>query len=150
MYYCIINTVTEEANSKVISELEKGVINRTNSDALLFKFPSSVITIDTRATITYIPMDLTNLVTYIATIKFDINKFNLCVKEKRKQFRNRRETSHYILVILLKAYEMVQDQVFNNWLIQKKKNYEEVANVAPDSLMLDAPNHFQSLKTKGK
>ena len=45
---------------------------------------------------------------------------------------------------------MVSDQMFNNWLIRKKENYEEGNNVSSDSLILDALNCFQSLKTEGK
>ena len=114
MYYCIINTITEEANSKVINESENCVINGINSGRLLFTFLTSVITIDTRATNANIRMDLTNLDMYISVLKFDINKFNWYVKEKRKQLR---KTLQDILLNLFKAYKVVPDQIFNNWLI---------------------------------
>ena len=119
MYYCIINTITEEANKKVINESENCVINGMNSGLLLFKFLTSVITMGTRATIANIRMDLTNLDMYISVVKFDINKFNRHVKEKRKQLRNRGETLQDILVNLFQAYKIVPDQIFNNWHIRK-------------------------------
>ena len=84
MYYCIINTRTEEANSKVINETENYIINGINPGSISFKFHTSVITIDTRATITKIQMNLTNLDTYILMAKFDIKKFNLYVKKKKE------------------------------------------------------------------
>ena len=98
MCYCIINTITEKSYSKVIDESENYVINGMNLGLLLFKFLTSVITIDTRATMIKIRIDLTNLDTYISTLKFNINKFNLYVKEKRKQQRNMGETLQDILL----------------------------------------------------
>ena len=150
MYYCIINTIIEESNRKVIEELKNYVFNGINSGPLLLKFLTSVITIDTRATITNIRMDLTNLDTYISTFKFDINKFNSYLKEKRKQLRKRGEILLDISVNLFKAYKVVPDQIFHNWLIRKKENYEEGIEFTPDSLVLDALNQYQSFKNKRK
>ena len=89
-------------------------------------------------------MDLTNLDAYLSKLKFDINKFNLYIKEKRKQLRNRGETLQDILVNLFKVYEVVPDQTFHNW------NHKEGIEVIPYSLMLDALNQYQLLKTEGK
>ena len=92
MYYCILSTTTEEVNSKIINETERYIIDGINSGPLLFKFLMSVITIDMRATITNLRMDLTNLDSYIAILKYDIDKFNLFVNEKRKQLSNIKES----------------------------------------------------------
>ena len=150
MFYCILNTITKEANSRIINEQDNYVINGVNSGPLLFKFLMNMITIDTRATITNLRMDLTNLDSYISVVQFDIDKFNLYVKEKRKQLRNRGEQSQDILVNIFKSYEMVPDQIFHNWLIRKKENYEEGSDLDVDTLMLDALNRCQSLKMEGK
>jgi hypothetical protein len=150
MYYCIINTITEDANSRIINEEARYVINGINSGPLLFKFLMNVVTIDTRATITNLRMDLSSLDSYIGVVQFNIDKFNLYVKEKTKQLRNRGETSQDVLVNLFKAYEMVPDTTFNNWLIRKKENYEEGSDLNSDSLMLDALNRYQSLVREGK
>ena len=150
MYYCILNSITEEANNRIINEQDKYVINGISSGPLVFKFLMTVVTIDTRATVTNLRMDLSNLDTYISVVQFDIDKFNLYVKEKCKQLRNRGETSQDVLVNLFKAYEMIPDAIFHNWLIRKKENYEEGADMNPDSLMLDALNRYQSLKREGK
>ena len=53
------------------------MIDGINSGPLLFKLLTSVVTIDTRVTITNIRMDLTNLDSYISTVQFDIDKFNV-------------------------------------------------------------------------
>ena len=150
MYYCILNTITESANYRVINEQHNYVINGISSGPLLFKFLMNMVTIDTRATITNIRMELSSLDSYISVVQFDIDKFNLYVKEKRKQLRNRGETSQDILINLFKAYEMVPDTTFRNWLIRKKENYEEGAHVTSDSLMLDALNRYQYLLREGK
>ena len=150
VYYCIINTITEDANSQIINEEARYVIDGINSGPLLFKFLMNVVTIDTRATITNLRMDLSSLDSYIGVVQFNIDKFNLYVKEKTKQLRNRGETSQDVLVNLFRAYEMVPDTTFNNWLIRKKGNYEEGSDLNSDSLMLDALNRYQSLVKEGK
>jgi len=96
------------------------------------------------------PSLISSLDYYISIVQFDIDKFNLYVNEKRKQLRNRGETSQDVLINLFKAYEMVPDSTFHNWLIRKKKNYEEGADVTSDSLMLDVLNRYQSLLREGK
>ena len=95
-------------------------------------------------------MDLTNLYTCVSVVKFDINKFKLYVKEKRKKVRNRDEALQDILFNLIKAYKMASDQIFNNWLIGKKEKYEEGAKVTSDSLMLDVLDYYQALKIEAK
>ena len=45
---------------------------------------------------------------------------------------------------LYKAYERVPNQVFHNWLIRKKENYKEGANI------IHALKRYQSLKSEGK
>ena len=109
MYYFILKTITKESNSKIINETERYAIDGINLRTLLFKFLMSVITIDTRATITNLRMDLTNLDLYI--VKYDIDKINLYVKKKKKQFQNRGESSQDILVNL---FNIVPDQTFNH------------------------------------
>ena len=107
IYYCILNTITESANNSVlISDQHNYVINNISSGPILFKFLMNKVTIETRETITNIRMDLSSLDSYIPVGQFDIYKeFNLCVKEKRKQLRNRGEIKMYSLIFLADSKE---------------------------------------------
>ena len=150
MYYCIMASITEEANVKVLTETDKFIINGIPDGPCLFKYLVDVVNIDTRATVTHIRTNLSNLDSQISALNFDIAKFNLYVKEQRKQLQSRGERSDDILVNLFKAYNNVPDKVFVDYILRKKESYEEGSDVTVDSLMADSLNRFQALKSEGK
>lgn len=150
MYYCIMASITEEANVKVLTETDKFIINGIPDGPCLFKYLVDVVNIDTRATVTHIRTNLSNLDSQISALNFDIEKFNLYVKEQRKQLQSRGERSDDILVNLFKAYNNVPDKVFVDYILRKKESYEEGSDVTVDSLMADSLNRFQALKSEGK
>ena len=150
MYYCIMASLTDEANIKILTETEKFTLQGIPDGPSLFKYLVDVVNIDTRATVTHIRTNLSNLDIQIATLNFDIEKFNLYVKEQRKQLQSRGERSDDILINLFKAYNNVPDKVFVDYILRKKESYEEGAQVTVDSLMADALNRFQALKSEGK
>ena len=79
-------------------------------------------------------------------MNFDIEKSNLYIKEQRKQLPCRGERSDVILINLLKAYNNVPDKIFVDYILCKKKNYEEGVELTGVSLMADALDRFQALK----
>ena len=150
MYYCIMASITEEANVKVLTETDKFIINGIPDGPSLFKYLVDVVNIDTRATVTHIRTNLSNLDSQISALNFDIEKFNLYVKEQRKQLQSRGERSDDILVNLFKAYNNVPDKVFVDYILRKKESYEEGSDVTVDTLMADSLNRYQALKSEGK
>ena len=104
-------SITEEANVKVLTETGKFIINGIPDGPSLFKYLVDAVNIDTRATVTNIRTNLSNLDSQISALNFDIEKFNLYVKEQRKQLQSRVERSDDILVNLFKAYNNVPDNV---------------------------------------
>ena len=150
MYYCIMSSLTEEAYLKVLTESDKFTINGNPDGPCLFKYLVDAVNIDTRATITHIRTNLSNLDSQISALNYDIEIFNLYVKEQRKQLQCRGERSDDILVNLFKAYNIVPDKIFADYILRKKENYEEGSDVTVDSLMADAMNRFQALKSEGK
>lgn len=150
MYYCIMSSLTEDANIKVLTETDKFTFNGIPDGPSLFKYLVDAVNIDTRATVTHIRTNLSNLDIQISSLNFDVERFNLYVKEQRKQLHSRGERSDDILVNLFKAYNNVPDKIFVDYMLRKKESYEEGAEVTVDSLMADALNRFQALKSEGK
>ena len=102
--YCIMSSFTEDTYLKVLTETDKFTINGNPDGPCLFKYLVDAVNIDTRATITHIRTNLSNLDSQISALNYDIERFNLYVKEKRKQLQCRGERSDDILVNLFKAY----------------------------------------------
>ena len=149
MYHCIMATLTEDAHSRIVTESHRYTINGVPNGPLLFRYLLHTITIDTRATTTYIRLNMSNLDTYISVVDNDIEKFNLYVKEQRRQLKNRGEESQDLLINVFKAYLSVNDKYFVDYINRKKENYEEGGNITVDSILSDALNKFQSLKNEG-
>ena len=149
MYHCIMETLTEEAHSRIVTETNRYIINGVPNGPLLFRYLLHTITIDTRATTTYIRLNMSNLDSYISVIDHDIEKFNLYVKEQRRQLKNRGEESQDLLINVFKAYLSVNDKYFVDYINRKKETYEEGGDITVDSILSDALNKFQSLKNEG-
>ena len=132
MYNCIMASITEEANVKVLMETGKFIINGIPDAPSLFKYHVDAVNIDIRATVTHIHINLSSLDSPISALNFDIEKFNLYVKEQRKQLQSRGERSDDILVNLFKAYNNVPDKVFVDYILQKKESYEQGSGVTVD------------------
>ena len=150
MYYCIMASLTDDANIKILTETDKFTLQGIPDGPSLFKYLVDVVNIDTRATVTHIRTNLSNLDIQVSALNFDIEKFNLYVKEQRKQLQSRGERSDDILINLFKAYNNVPDKIFVNYILRKKESYEEGAEITVDSLMADALNRFQALKSEGR
>ena len=129
MYYCIMASLTDDTNIKILTETDKFTLQGIPDGASFFKYLVDVVTIDTRATVTHI-------------------RTNLYVKEQRKRLQSRGERSDDILINLFKAYNNVPDKIFVDYILCKKESYEEGAEVTVDSLMADALNRFQALKSE--
>ena len=76
MYHCIKNSLTPEAERKILAERESYHINNVPSGPLLFKLMMQKAIIDTWATSSLLRENLSNLDSYITTVKSDIEEFN--------------------------------------------------------------------------
>ena len=80
MYHCIKNSLTSEAEHKILAERESYHINNVASGPLLFKLLMQKAIIDTWATASLMREILSNIDSYITTVKSDIEEFNRYVK----------------------------------------------------------------------
>ena len=121
LYDYVMESLTEDANNRIITETEQYTVNGTPDGPLLFQYLLLTITIDTRPTTIYICLALSNLDTYITVVDNDIENFNLYVKEQH----NRGEGSQDLLINIFKAYLVVSDKAFVYYINRKKETYEK-------------------------
>ena len=94
-------------------------------------------------------MALASLDEYMPTVGDDITKFNEFVEEQVALLRARGCETHDLTVNLFKAYAMVKDSKFREYISQKESEYEETNEELPyKKLMLFAENKFKIRKVR--
>ena len=146
MYVCIMSSLTDDGRAKLLTRAELYTRNQVSSGPLLFKVLMMMASVDTVATISHIRLSLSNLDTYMTTIKDD----NQYVRQKRQNLTARGQRSDDLLVNIFKGYLSCSDKNFVEYICRKKDLYEEGGIVTVDSLMHDAPNKYKSIKLEGK
>ena len=101
--------------------------------------------IDTRATVSHIRTNLTNLDDYFQSNRSNIQKFNHYVKGQRSALAARGEQTQDLLVNLFKAYEKASDATFGSYITAKKDEYEDGRDLTADQLMQFAKNKYDAL-----
>ena len=145
MYECIMNSLTESARIKITPDSDLYTIRGIRCGPLLYRYLMSKAAIDTRATLSHIRENLSNLDTYMSTISSNITAFNEYVKEQRLNLAARGGVTHDLMINLWKAYAVVSDQEFVQYIKRKRDMYDEGAEISPDSLMRDAENKYKTL-----
>jgi len=145
MYLSIISSLTDEGRAKLLTRSNDYTVNGIQSGPLLFKVLMTITTVDTRATITFIRTNMSNLDSYMSTVKGDIIKFNQYVRKLRNDLSARGETSNDLLINLFKGYLACTDRQFILYIRQKKDIYDEGGAVTIDTLMNDAQNKYKNL-----
>lgn len=145
MYECIMNSLTESARIKINPDADLYTIDGIRCGPLLYRYLMSKAAIDTRATLSHIRENLSNLDTYMATITSNIIAFNEYVKEQRLNLAARGGVTHDLMTNLWKAYSVASDQEFVSYIKRKKDLYDEGAEITPDTLMRDAENKYKTL-----
>ena len=72
LFHCLTKSMTEAAHLKIVTESDKYMEGETPVGEQLFKLIIQKSVIDTWATATYLRDNLTNLDTYMSTVKFYI------------------------------------------------------------------------------
>jgi len=76
LYNCLVNSITKEARAKVMIWRQYYTVQDMASGPALLKVIIWESHVDTHSTILHIWGKLSSLDSYIATINYDINKFN--------------------------------------------------------------------------
>ena len=102
--------------------------------------------IDTWATSSLMREKLSNLDSYITTMKSDIEEFNRYVKLNYQGLQARGEQYDNIMIYLFKAYLVASDREFVSYIKLKKMEHKEARNrLLPEELMTLALNKYTIL-----
>jgi hypothetical protein len=149
MYHCIMNSLTDEGQQKILAEQSKYHTGEGNdsrpSGPLLFKLLMQKAIIDTRATASILRENLSSLDTYMATINSNIENFNKYVKTNYEGLRARGERCDDIMINLFKGYMCASDSEFVRYMRQKKDHYDDGNDMTPEELMTLALNKYETL-----
>lgn len=145
MYECLVNSLTESARVKIAPDSEQYTINGVRCGPLLYRYIMAKATIDTRATLSFIRENISNLDSYITTVSSNITTFNEYVKRQRLSLTARGGVTHDLMTNLWKAYLNASDRDFVEFIKRKKDAYDEGEDINADSLMLMAENKYRTL-----
>ena len=145
MYECLVNSLTEAARIKISPDSEQYTINGVRCGPLLYRYMMAKASIDTRATLSFIRENISNLDTYITTVGSNITTFNEYVKRQRLSLSARGGVTHDLLTNLWKAYQNASDRDFVEFIKRKKDAYDEGEDITADSLMIAAENKYRTL-----
>lgn len=154
MYHCIMNSLTKDGQTKILSEQDKYHTGQGNdrrpSGPLLFKLLMQKAVIDTRATASLLRENLSSLDTYMSTINSNVKEFNLYVKTNYEGLRARGERCDDIMINLFKGYVSASDSEFVRYIRAKKDKYEDGEDLTPEQLMTFALNKYETLVKDGR
>jgi hypothetical protein len=151
LFTCLYESLTIDMHLKI------------STDASIYRIPSPVegespigngacllkllimrSSVDTRATIFKLRTVLNSLNIYIATVNYDIDKFNQHVRIQRDALLARGELVSDLLTNLFAAYLVVEEPTFHNYMIyQRDQYYDGRVEFSVDSLMQLALDKYQ-------
>ena len=145
MYECLVNSLTEAARVKISPDSDQYTINGVRCGPMLYRYMMGKASIDTRATLSFIRENISNLDTYISTVGSNITTFNEYVKRQRLSLTARGGVTHDLMTNLWKAYLSASDRDFVEFIKRKKDAYDEGEDITADSLMVMAENKYRTL-----
>ena len=151
MYECLMNSLTESARAKITSRTDQYEIDGAKCGPLLYRYLLSIAAIDTRATMSFIRENLANLDAYMTTVNNNVIKFNAYVRQQLTDLQVRGGVTHDLMNNLWKAYQVVSDNEFNNYIKRKKDIYDDgTTDLTEEGLMVDAENKYKTLIQENK
>ena len=162
LYSCLMDSLSQEGRSKVLTEKEKYTIPSDPADEdsepalsgnLLLKVILMKSTVDNRSGAYSIRMKLSELDVLIAKLGHNIEKFNHQVKNFIEDLSRRGETSDDVIYNLIKAYRVVPVKEFTSFVDRLKDDFDNMEEGdqqhTPQYLMDKAENKYKILVNEG-
>ena len=162
LYTCIMDSLSQEGRSKVLTEKEKYTIpsDPTDPDSdpalsgnLLLKVVLMKTSVDNRSGAFAIRMKLSELTGLIEKLDYNIEKFNQQVKRFMEDLSRRGETSDDVDHHIIRAFRTVPVKEFSNFVDRMKDDYDNMddddPHRTPQYLMDKAENKFKILVNEG-
>jgi len=149
MYVCIMASLSDAGRAKILTEGSNYIVNGIYSGPLLFKILMIKASTDTRATVTFIRLSLTELDTYMTSVSSDIEKFNQYVRQKQQDLLYRGENTQDLYANLFKGYLACSDSNFTAYIQRLIDRYNEGENMTIDEILSKGLTKFMELKQAG-
>lgn len=109
----------------------------------------SVVTIETRATVSCVRAALGNLPAILTSVGSDITAFNLVVSGHLDTLRSVDRTDDSLLTNLFAAYQLASDASFVKYIADKESSWEEGSlDIEPENLMQLAEDNYKTKTSK--
>ncbi|KAL7575495.1 hypothetical protein ACA910_020081 [Epithemia clementina (nom. ined.)] len=124
-YTCLTNSVSEEALAKLNLNRKSFVHNGIGNGPLFLKTIIAEAHVDMRTTVIYLCEQLADLDQYMHDVKYDVIKFNNHAKTVLLGLSQRGESTLDLLANLFKAYTIIPNDEFLEFVRRKQNAYEE-------------------------
>jgi hypothetical protein len=143
LYECIMASLSVKGRNKInVFRKDYTVDNQVSGTALL-KVIIRESHIDTRGSVRHIRANLSSLPTYLATVNYDIIKFNQYVREQLDALNARGETTQDLLANLFQTYKTCKDKDFVMYIKGKEDEYDDGEDIDEFQLMARAQNKYK-------
>jgi hypothetical protein len=144
LYNFLINSITTEAKAELSVQQEQYVIDGIKDGLSFLKHLISKAQIDTVATVNVLRTSIARLPSKMTEYAGNIREFNLYVRQVTNAIAAYGEKCPELLVNVFNAYEAVEDEKFQAYIMAKKNAWEDgTADVDALKLMSQAENHYK-------
>jgi hypothetical protein len=119
MYTCIMASLTKDGCTKILAEQNKYHIRQHPCTTILFKLLMQKAVINTHETSSLLQESLSNLDTYMSTIKSNIGEFNKYVKVNWEGLKAHSKSCNDLMINLFKVYQNASDHEFVHYIKKK-------------------------------
>jgi hypothetical protein len=144
LYNFLVNSLTTEAKAELSVQQEKYVVDNIKDGLSFLKHLISKAQIDTVATVNVLRTSIARLPTKMVEYAGNIKDFNLYVRQITNAIAAYGEKCPELLVNVFNAYETVEDEKFQAYIMTKKNSWEDgTTTVDVLKLMSQAENHYK-------
>ncbi len=144
LYNFLVNSITTEAKAELSVQQEQYVVEGIKDGLSFLKHLISKAQIDTVATVNVLRTSIARLPSKMTEYAGNIKDFNMYVRQVTNAIAAYGEKCPELLVNVFNAYEVVEDEKFQSYIMAKKNAWEDgTADVDALKLMNQAENHYK-------
>lgn len=135
---------------RVIAECFQYTFNGVENGPAMLRMVISLVTIETRATVSLIRARLADLNNKMGEVNSNITRFNEFVKEQVTQLVALGEPIENMVSALFRAYLTVDNKGFNDYITMKENMFNDrtIQELSANELMRMAEEHYKTLKVR--
>jgi regulator of replication initiation timing len=149
LYQFLSNSLTESAKTILLNQTEKYIINGTKDGLCFLRTIIAKAHVDSISTVDALRIALSSLDQKMIELKGGIQEFHIHVRQIVNALAAYSEGHDELMANLFKAYAVVNDDEFREYIRSKRYTHEDVIRLTANSLMTHAENHYNSRIANG-